>query len=319
MPFNFALVSPVLAIVPSDVVSALLVAVAVGLGVSVLLGIGYRPPEEVPKSEQRRRALLRSRSRLYELFGDPIEWVASLPISKRSIVADEDLDRLLRLRQDEDVGWTPRQFRASVVVVTLAVGLGIFGIFSMIGHPFFGVFVACVLAPCVRVVFYTSLKSDVLARQAAIVRRLPFTLDLLALSLQAGGGIDQAAAAIVAEDPMPDSMTAELKWISDRLAAREPLREVMRRWKRRHNREEFDDLSLAIIQADQMGSPLGDRLRDQADRVLHKRWQNIEKASHEAQIKIILPAFLVLIACFLAVIVPFFVMVYNQYNETGGL
>ena len=300
-----------------DLASAGLIALCVALVVWAVLDIAGR---QVTGSvvEERRRRILREGDATYAALAGVVETLAESRLTERTLIADEELDRLLRLRDDVDVGWTPRQFRGLALAISGAAALFVALFFTVLGFPIPGIVLAAIIAPLIWTTMFLSLKNTVADRQAAIIRRLPFTLDLVALSLQAGLGVERATVEMVASDPIPDALTAELRWISDRLAAGEPLDEVMRRWKRRQRLDEIDDLSLAIIQAHQMGSPLADRLRDQSDRVLTRRWQNVEKASNEAQVRIILPGFLILLACFIAVIVPFFVMVYRQYDATGG-
>ena len=60
----------------------------------------------------------------------------------------------------------------------------------------------------------------------------------------------------------------------------------------------------AINKGEELGTPLSAILRDQAEQMRLKRSQRGEKAAAEAQVNIVFPGMVVMIACLLVVIAP---------------
>ena len=132
------------------------------------------------------------------------------------------------------------------------------------------------------------LRGRVHHRQYEIRHDLPYTLDLLTISVEAGLDFTEAIARIVRKlghSPLAVELGETLRMIRLGRSRTEALRDLGRRV----DLGELNSLVSALIQADQLGSSLGPILRVQADQLRMRRSQQAEKAAMEAPVKILLP------------------------------
>jgi tight adherence protein C len=125
-------------------------------------------------------------------------------------------------------------------------------------------------------------------RRRAILRALPYELDLLTLAVEAGldfvGGLHKVVEK-GRDGPLKDELNLVLRAIRLGRSRSEALSQMadrvdlppVRAWVR------------ALVQADRMGTPLGRILRMQADRLRERRAQAAEKAANEAPVKLLFP------------------------------
>jgi tight adherence protein C len=128
-------------------------------------------------------------------------------------------------------------------------------------------------------------------RQDDIRRSLPYALDLLTLSVEAGLDFTQAMTRIVKK--LGDSALAvELGQTVRDIHLGRPRVQALRDLSRRVDLSELNSIVGALIQADELGSSLGPILRIQADQLRVRRSQAAEKLAMEAPVKILLPLIL---------------------------
>lgn len=132
------------------------------------------------------------------------------------------------------------------------------------------------------------LRRKVAERLRAIVRALPFVIDLLTLSVEAG--LDFMAAIKNIMDRRPnDAISSELSRMLMEIQLGKTRREAMRHLADRVGQPEVVSLMTALIQADEMGVSLGATLRIQSDQVRARRFIRAEKMANEAPVKILFP------------------------------
>jgi tight adherence protein C len=128
-------------------------------------------------------------------------------------------------------------------------------------------------------------------RQEDIRRSLPYALDLLTLSVEAGLDFTQAMTRIV-KKLGAGPLAAELgQTVRDIHLGRTRV-QALRDLSRRVDLSELNSIAGALIQADELGSSLGPILRIQADQLRIRRSQAAEKLAMEAPVKILLPLIL---------------------------
>jgi len=128
-------------------------------------------------------------------------------------------------------------------------------------------------------------------RQDEIRRGLPYALDLLTLSVEAGLDFTQAMTRIV-KKLGNGALAVELgQTVRDIHLGRTRV-QALRDLSRRVDLSELNSLVGALIQADELGSSLGPILRIQADQLRIRRSQSAEKLAMEAPVKILLPLIL---------------------------
>ena len=135
------------------------------------------------------------------------------------------------------------------------------------------------------------LRSRVRLRQDEIRRGLPYALDLLTISVEAGLDFTQALSRIIrklGDTALAVELGKTLRDIQLGLTRTQALRELGRRV----DLPELNSVVSALIQADQLGSSLGPILRVQSDQLRVRRSQEAEKRAMEAPVKILLPLIL---------------------------
>ncbi len=135
------------------------------------------------------------------------------------------------------------------------------------------------------------LRSRVKARRDEIRRGLPYALDLLTLSVEAGLDFTQALARIV-KKLGPGPLGVELGQTVRDIQLGRTRAQALRELSRRVDASELNSVVSALIQADELGSSLGPILRIQADQMRTRRSQTAEKLAMEAPVKILLPLIL---------------------------
>jgi tight adherence protein C len=132
------------------------------------------------------------------------------------------------------------------------------------------------------------LRGQVAKRQKLIVRALPFTLDLLTLSVEAGLDFGGALAKVVEKGkggPLQEEVQLVLKQLKVGKTREEALKDMMTRV----NLPVLSKFVTAVILADRMGSSLGKVLRSQATQLRVERTQRAEKLASQAPVKMLLP------------------------------
>ena len=132
------------------------------------------------------------------------------------------------------------------------------------------------------------LRRAVKARQTAIVRALPFVLDLLTLSVEAGLDF-MSALRRCTERPAVDPLSEELLRVVRETQIGTPRREALRALARRVAIPDVRSLVNALVQADELGVSVGAILRVQSDQIRQRRFERAEKLANEAPVKLLGP------------------------------
>ena len=127
-------------------------------------------------------------------------------------------------------------------------------------------------------------------RQNEIARALPEALDLLALTVEAGLGFEQALEVVVENSSGP--LTGEFSRLLREIEIGVPRREALARMRERTDVPELASLVVALVQSDQMGIALADVLKTQAAQVRLKRRQRAKEQAAKTPVKILFPVVL---------------------------
>ena len=124
-------------------------------------------------------------------------------------------------------------------------------------------------------------------RQKVIIKGLPDAFDLITTCVEAGLGLDAALKRVSekVEGPFADELRRTLRDISLGRLRRDALKEL-------GDRTGVPDLVMfvnAVIQAEQMGSSVGQVLRVQSDQLRVRRRQRAEEQAYKAPVKMIFP------------------------------
>jgi tight adherence protein C len=148
-------------------------------------------------------------------------------------------------------------------------------------------------------------RSRIQARQKQILRSLPFIVDLLTLSTEAGLDFISAIGKVV-EKANPSPLIDELGQLLKEIKVGSSRQEALREMAARIDMQEVNSFVAILISADQMGASIGKILRQQSDQVRSERMLRAEKEGVKAQQKVLIPLVLfILPAVILMIFGPF--------------
>jgi tight adherence protein C len=162
------------------------------------------------------------------------------------------------------------------------------------------------------------LKRRMRARQRAIDRRLPYTLDLMVACLEGGLSIDAALAKVVEQSSGP--LAVEIRKTLQELSLGRPAAESIRDLGERTGAPGLKRLTEDIVQSDRMGISIADSLRQLARDSRIQRRQQAEELARRAPIKMVpVLIFCVLPALGIVTTAPAAILLFRTLaRSTGG-
>ena len=139
-------------------------------------------------------------------------------------------------------------------------------------------------------------------RQNAIRRDLPDTLDLLAISVEAGVGFEGALE--VVSDNFDSPLAQEFSRTLREMELGLPRRQALENLKRRTEVPDLSNFILTLTQADALGMPIGRVLKTQATEMRLKRRAWAREQAAKLPVKILFPLMPILLATFIVVLGP---------------
>ena len=144
------------------------------------------------------------------------------------------------------------------------------------------------------------------SRQTEIVRSMPFAVDMLALSVEAGLDF-MAAITKVREKAKPSALTYEFDKLLKEIKIGASRAESLRNMSWRIDLIQISSFCATLIAADSVGASIGPILKSLAVEIRQKKSSDIEKAGATAATKILFPMlFLIVPAVFIVVAAPIF-------------
>jgi tight adherence protein C len=132
------------------------------------------------------------------------------------------------------------------------------------------------------------LKRTLQARHRSIQRALPFVLDLLTLSVEAGLDFMTAMQRNIqrrAVDPLNEELILLVREIQLGKTRAQALRDLGKRV----DLSDLKSVVYALVQADELGVSIGSILRIQSDQMRQRRFERAEKLANEAPVKMLFP------------------------------
>lgn len=215
---------------------------------------------------------------------------------------------------------SPGEFLSLKLLVPLVVGglwtLAVFALGALLpGSPFADAWpIFAVLGVCLFYLFPVAwLRGALKKRHLEIVRALPFVLDLLTLSVEAGMDF-MSALQRNCERRRLDALNEELIRMTHEIQVGTPRRTALRNLSERVRQGDLRGVAHALIQADELGVSIGSILRIQSEQLRARRFERAEKLANEAPVKMLGPLMLCIFpAVFLVLLGP----VIQQAARTG--
>jgi tight adherence protein C len=139
-------------------------------------------------------------------------------------------------------------------------------------------------------------------RQGEIRRDLPDTLDLLAISVEAGVGFEGALG--VVSDNFDSTLADEFSRTLREMELGLPRRHALENLRRRTEVPELSNFILTLTQADALGMPIGRVLKTQAGEMRLKRRAWAREKAAKLPVKILFPLMPILLATFIVILGP---------------
>ncbi|MBC7386622.1 MAG: type II secretion system F family protein [Cryobacterium sp.] len=152
-------------------------------------------------------------------------------------------------------------------------------------------------------------------RQKQILRSMPFVVDLLSLSTEAGLDFIGAIQKVVdkaAQSPLIEELGQMLREIKVGSSRAEALREMSNRI----GMTEVNSFVAILISADQMGASIGKILRQQSEQIRSERLLRAEKEGAKAASKVLLPSVMFLLPAVILMVAGPFIL---GFMKGGGL
>lgn len=135
------------------------------------------------------------------------------------------------------------------------------------------------------------LRGELRKRHLAIMKALPFVLDILTLSVEAGMDFISALQRNCQTRKM-DALNEELLRMTKEIQIGSSRKEALRNMAERVKQSDLRAVAMALIQADELGVSIGSILRIQSEQMRSRRFDRAEKLANEAPTKMLGPLML---------------------------
>ncbi len=227
-------------------------------------------------------------------------------------------DYVVRLRKLLLGAGTPGDLNGQELLgiqVVVALAFPLFWVFVLLQMPgfeflFAGPMQIALYLALIAAGFYFPLdnvRTRMKKRHASIMLELPDTLDLLAISVQAGLDFMTALRRVV-EKLKPGPLREDLEQFFKQIELGRPRRDALREMAERAQLSDLNAVVSALVQADRLGASIGPVLLVQSEMLRKRRAQRAEKAAQEAPVKMLMPLLLCIFpAVFIMILGPIFI------------
>lgn len=200
--------------------------------------------------------------------------------------------------------WKAEEYVAAKAMEGVVMALLIGGILGWLLGSTIGVMAGLLSWLFIVTALEGDLKKRVRVRVAKIERDLPFAIDLMALTMEAGATFRDSLKTVVHE-MRKRSVGQELGRIQTSLSRGQTLIESLEQLQERLPSESIKEVTFAIAKAEELGTPLSQIFMNLAEQMRLRRSQWAEKAAGKAETMINFPALMIMCSCLLIIIAPF--------------
>jgi tight adherence protein C len=143
-------------------------------------------------------------------------------------------------------------------------------------------------------------------RMVRIFRDMPYVIDLLTLSTEAGQDFSSAMALVVDKGPQ-GPLVEEFRIAQQAVTLGKTRADALREMAERIDLTELTSFVLALIQAEQLGAGIGKVLRVMGEQMRVKRWNMAEETAGKVPVKLMAPLVMCIFpASFIVLFVPIY-------------
>lgn len=284
-------------------VSSGLLFAAVSSAVWTVLQILTYPKAKLTRGNQFERdrlGQLRAQSSVFR-------WLEPI-VGEISVCYDSTSQRLVQLGRnlklsEESVPWRPEEFLATKTIEAVLSAAFVFLLIAATGYYAFAACLALMLLLGYTWLAEQSIRSKSNRKMKAIRLRLPFAVDQMALMMQAGAEFEGSLETTI-RDNLDHPLTIELREVLRQVSLGRPRAQALNDMRQRMDDKDISELVFAINKGEELGTPLSSILREQANQMRLKRSQWAEQAAAEAEVQMVFPGMVVMVACLLVIIAP---------------
>ena len=249
--------------------------------------------------EESRRTKLRNQSTLYRSAN---HWWTKVSRVYGDGHASDQLAHHLRLSVDLPP-WKPAEFMATKTIEAVLVGIIIFCFISVLRMPW----LALGLAAATAMIYPALARGTVISRAKSRIKslklRMPFAIDQISLMMEAGAGFEDSLRTVVS-DNRDHPLSEELSEVLRQMSLGRPRGQALSEFRDRMADEDISEIVFAIVKGEELGTPLSSILREQANQMRLRRSQWGEKAASEAEVQMVFPGMITMVACLLVIVAP---------------
>lgn len=232
------------------------------------------------------------------------------PMGERLVGVGRQLtraDTADRIRHKLDIAGNPPGWDVNRIIGLKALSMGVLGglgFLYLLGQEFS--FAQVVLLTLALGGFGFLLPNILLTnagqkREFLMRNALPDALDLLTISVEAGLGFDSAVGRVAKHTTGP--LAQEFSRLLQEMQIGVGRMEAMRGMAERTSLPDLKAFCLAMVQADQLGIPIGRVLRVQSSEMRTKRRQRAEEAAQKVPVKILFPLIFFILPCLFVIVI----------------
>ena len=288
-----------------DVLLQIIVSVVIfiGVGLPIYALFRYPIPAEPPVHRKFAAAVGAERTTIFEnpLFA-PVMNVGLTLTQRLNMPAVRAQIRQQLNASGNPWGYSVREYLA--ICLLSAAALGFLSVLLVIAA---GSTLGLIIGPAMAVLGFMipiyALRDTGSRRCRKIGKQLPYTLDLISLTMAAGSTFTEAVQTLIRDDP-DDDLNQELAVVLSEVELGTPRAAALAHMAERIPLESLRSIVGAVNQAEALGTPLSTILKLQSDMLRMHRGVQAEKLSASASLRILIPSVLILIAVVVIVFAP---------------
>jgi tight adherence protein C len=265
--------------------------------------------------EVERRQEIRDKNPLYRYFEPSIDEIAA-SIESKDMFKHEEFAEYLSASA-EPLPWKASEYLATKIIESAMFGLVALAFLRILSYSWLvGILIATLIGCGLFLLAQANVKKKAQKRRQRIKRHFAAAIDLLALMMEVGGSF-QESLRIATRENVGHALGDELALIVNDIEMGKPRKHALESFASRMSDEDISEVVFACNESEELGVPIAETLKTQADRIREKRTSWAEKAAQEAEVTLVFPSMLIMLACLGTVSAPFILQGLSMFR--GGI